>query len=339
MPRALVLDRMNDTVEASVREVSEDRLPAGDVLVDVLYSSLNYKDALAVTGKGKVVRGSYPFVPGIDLVGRVRASGSDGYRTGELVLGTGWGIGESRWGGYSSVQRVDASQLLPLPEEMRPDTAMTAGTAGLTAMLSVMRLESLGVSPGRGRVLVTGASGGVGSFAVAILSRAGYRVDASTGSSDAHAYLERLGADRIIVRNELSAGAVRPLDTATWTGAVDVVGGRTLEAVLSRLDRHGAVAACGLAGGAELNATVFPFILRGVSLLGIDSNTCPADVRRSAWRRIADHTTDELVGDIRTATIGLDQIPAYSERLLSGKIRGRVVVDVNARSLSDATRT
>jgi acrylyl-CoA reductase (NADPH) len=331
MPRALVLEKTHEAVTASVLDIQEDRLPAGEVLVEVLYSSLNYKDALAVTGKGKVVRASYPFVPGIDLVGRILASPSRKYRRGDLVLATGWGLGESRWGGYSSVQRLEASQLVPLPEAMKPETAMTAGTAGLTAMLSVMSLESLGISPDRGRVLVTGASGGVGSFAVAILSEAGYRVDASTGSKNAHAYLRRLGADRIIDREELSSGAARPLDTATWGAAVDVVGGSTLEAVVSRLNRHGAVAVCGLAGGSELNTSVFPFILRGVSLLGIDSNTCPADVRENAWKRLAELATGELVGEIRMATIGLEEIPDYSERLLAGQLRGRVVVDVKAR--------
>lgn len=334
MPKALILDRTNDAVAASVHDLEEERLPQGDVLVDVLFSSLNYKDALAVTGKGKIIRGSYPFVPGIDLVGRVRSTDTDGFRPGDLVIGTGWGLGESHWGGYSERQRVDGSWLLPLPEGMSPETAMTAGTAGLTAMLSVMDLESRGITPGRGRVLVTGASGGVGSIAVALLAAGGYEVEASTGSDDAHEYLLRLGADRIIDRAELASGAGRPLETARWAGAVDVVGGATLDAVLSRLERHGAVAVCGLAGGAELHSTVYPFILRGVSLLGIDSNMCQVNVRRRAWTRLASSMTDELVGEIWTATIRLDEIPDYSARLLSGRTRGRVVVDVNARRSS-----
>ncbi len=328
MLRALILDQKNDAVEGSVEEIDEDRLPAGEVLIDVFFSSLNYKDALAVTGKGKIVRGSYPFVPGIDLVGRVRASDSDRFQRGDLVIGTGWGLGEAHWGGYAETQRVQSAWLVPLPEGMSPEASMVAGTAGLTAMLSVMALESHGVGPDEGEVLVTGASGGVGSFAVALLSAEGYRVEASTGNAEAHDYLRRLGADRILDRDELSAGAARPLDSARWAGAIDVVGGKTLEALVSRLDRHGAVAVCGLAGGHELHTTVYPFILRGVDMLGIDSNTCPGDVRRRAWKRLANCMTDRLVREIKAASIGLADVPAYSDRLLAGRIRGRVVVDV-----------
>ena len=328
MSRVLLLNRRNGDVEASVCEVDESRLPEGDVLLDVLYSGLNYKDALAITGRGKIVRGVWPFVPGIDLAGKVRASDSEAYKPGDLVIGTGWGLGESHWGGYAEVQRVDAAKLLPLPEGMSLEKAMLAGTAGLTAMLAVMELEAHGVEAGKGEVLVTGASGGVGSFAVGLLHEAGYRVAASTGSPDAHDWLGRLGADRIVEREALAAGAARPLDSGEWAGAVDVVGGKTLEALLSRLKRHGTAVACGLAGGHALHTTVFPFILRGVRLIGVDTNTCPVPVRREAWARLARWMTDELAERLLADTIGLDDLLSYSERLLSGAIRGRLLVDV-----------
>lgn len=328
MSRVLLLNRRNGDVEASVCEVDESRLPEGDVLLDVLYSGLNYKDALAITGRGKIVRGVWPFVPGIDLAGKVRASDSEAYKPGDLVIGTGWGLGESHWGGYAEVQRVDAAKLLPLPEGMSLEKAMLAGTAGLTAMLAVMELEAHGVEAGKGEVLVTGASGGVGSFAVGLLHEAGYRVAASTGSPDAHDWLGRLGADRIVEREALAAGAARPLDSGEWAGAVDVVGGKTLEALLSRLKRHGTAVACGLAGGHALHTTVFPFILRGVRLIGVDTNTCPVPVRREAWARLARWMTDELAERLLADTIGLDDLLSYSERLLSGEIRGRLLVDV-----------
>ncbi|MXW64307.1 MAG: zinc-binding dehydrogenase, partial [Bacteroidetes bacterium SB0668_bin_1] len=234
----------------------------------------------------------------------------------------------SHWGGYAEVQRVDAAKLLPLPEGMSLEKAMLAGTAGLTAMLSVMELEAHGVGPGKGEVLVTGASGGVGSFAVGLLHEAGYRVAASTGSPDAHDWLGRFGADRIIEREALAAGAARPLDSGEWAGAVDVVGGKTLEALLSRLKRHGTAVACGLAGGHALHTTVFPFILRGVRLIGVDTNTCPVPVRRQAWAQLARWMTDDLVEHLLADTIGLGDLPSYSQRLLAGEIRGRLLVDV-----------
>lgn len=328
MSRVLLLNRRDGDVEASVCEVDESRLPEGDVLLDVWYSGLNYKDALAITGRGKIVRGAWPFVPGIDLAGKVRASDSGAYKPGDMVIGTGWGLGESYWGGYAEVQRVDAAKVLPLPEGMSPEKAMLAGTAGLTAMLAVMELEAHGVEAGKGEVLVTGASGGVGSFAVGLLHEAGYRVAASTGSPDAHDWLRRLGADRIVEREALAEGAARPLDSGEWAGAVDVVGGKTLEALLSRLQRHGTAVACGLAGGHALHTTVFPFILRGVRLIGVDTNTCSVPVRRKAWARLARWMTDDLVEHLLADTIGLGDLPSYSERLLSGAIRGRLLVDV-----------
>ncbi len=328
MSRVLLLNRRDGDVEASVCKVDESRLPEGDVLLDVWYSGLNYKDALAITGRGKIIRGAWPFVPGIDLAGKVRASDSEAYKPGDLVIGTGWGLGESHWGGYAEVQRVDAAKLLPLPKGMSLEKAMLTGTAGLTAMLAVMELEAHGVEAGKGEVLVTGASGGVGSFATGLLHEAGYRVAASTGSPDAHDWLGRLGAARIIEREALAAGAARPLDSGEWLGAVDVVGGKTLEALLSRLKRHGTAVACGLAGGHALHTTVFPFILRGVRLIGVDTNTCPVPMRRQAWERLTRWLTDDLAGHLLADTIGLDDLPSYSERLLSGEIRGRLLVDV-----------
>ncbi len=328
MTSALLLHRREGRVEASVSEIDESRLPEGDVLIDVWYSGLNYKDALAITGRGKIIRGAWPFVPGIDLAGKVRTSDSEAFKPGDLAIGTGWGLGESHWGGYATAQRVDAAKLLPLPKGMSLDKAMLAGTAGLTAMLAVMELEAHGVKPDGGEVLVTGASGGVGSFAVGLLHAAGYSVAASTGNPGAHDWLRWLGAGRIVEREALAAGAARPLDSGRWAGAVDVAGGKTLEAILAGLKRHGAAVACGLAGGHALHTTVFPFILRGARLIGVDTNTCPVPARREAWARLARWMTDERAEHLLADTIGLGDLAAYSERLLSGAIRGRLLVDL-----------
>ena len=325
--QALVLDKKNDGVTADVRTLEEKQLPEGDVLVQVAYSSLNYKDGLAVTGRGEIIRGDYPFVPGIDLVGTVETSESSDYAPGDQVIVTGWGIGEAHWGGYAEKARVRSAWCVPLPDGMRPKEAMAIGTAGFTAMLSVMALEEQDVRPGSGEVVVTGASGGVGSIAVALLGGLGYDVVASTGSEAANDYLKDLGAIRIIHRDELGQGPRRPLDAAQWAGGIDTVGGATLAALLSQTGRHGAVAACGLAGGSELNTTVFPFILRGVSLLGIDSNTCPPDVRREAWSRLARDLSKETLASI-TQAIPLADVPAMSEAILKGDVRGRVVVEM-----------
>jgi acrylyl-CoA reductase (NADPH) len=328
---ALVLDRDNDEQTAGVRSLSSESLPdAGpdEVRLEVLYSSLNYKDALAVTGTGSVIRGDYPIVPGIDLVGRVLESRTEDFAAGEYVIGTGWQLGEVSWGGYTQEARVDGHKLVRLPEGLTPRQAMIAGTAGLTAMLAVMALDDHGVVPEKGEVVVTGASGGVGSLAVTLLDALGYDIVASSGSEEAHDYLRDRGADRIISRSALEAGPERPLETGKWAGAVDAVGGATLATLIAQLKRHGSVAAFGNAGGHQLETSVFPFILRGVNLLGIDSNTCPTARRRTAWRRLGSILTDEDFEQIVTRTIGLRDIPAASRTLLDDGGRGRIVVDV-----------
>jgi len=329
MPKALVLSRSDKTVTSSIRELSEDELPEGDVIVDVLYSSINYKDALAVTGKGRIIRGSYPFVPGIDLAGTVRSSSSPQFSPGDHVIGTGWGLGENHWGGYSTTMRLQSKWLVPMPDGMSAKTAMGLGTAGFTAMLSVLALEEHNIQPSSGEIVVTGATGGVGSLSIALLNKRGYTVVASTGKSEAAEFLKSLGADRIIDRQQLGQGPLKPLDTGYWAGAVDTVGGPTLSAVLSQTNRHGSVAACGLAGGAMLDTTVFPFILRGVNLLGIDSNTCPTDRRIQAWEQLNIDISESLM-DGMSQVVLLSEVPEMCDTLMAGKIKGRIIVDVNA---------
>ncbi len=274
--KALVLDQLDGALQASIRELPRDALPEGDVLVAVAYSSLNYKDGLAVTGQGKVVRAPYPFVPGIDLAGRVVESRSPAFAPGDEVVLTGWGVGERHWGGYAQLARVRAEWLVPLPVGMRPQQAMAIGTAGLTAMLCVMALEERGLAPGGREVVVSGAAGGVGSVAVAILARLGYAVVASTGRAEAQAYLSALGAGQILDREALTASAGKPLASERWGGAVDTVGGATLAGLLPAMAYGSSIAACGNAGGQALNTTVFPLILRAVSLLGIELGDVPA---------------------------------------------------------------
>jgi len=328
---AFVLDRADGDVRAQVRSLTDAELPdAGpeEVQLDVLYSSLNYKDGLAVTGSGQVIRGEYPIVPGIDLVGRVRESDHEAFAEGDLAIGTGWQLGEVDWGGYTQRAKVDGNKLVPLPEDLSPAEAMIIGTAGFTAMLSVMALEEHEVLPDEGEVVVTGASGGAGSIAVALLDALHYDVAASTGSADAHDFLRTLGADRIVHRREFEDGPARPMESGTWAGAVDAVGGDTLATLIAQLQRHGSVASFGNAGGHELHTTVLPFILRGVNLLGIDSNTCPNDRRRVAWRRLGTLLTDEHFEQIHARTIALDDVPAASREILEGQVRGRILVDV-----------
>ncbi|MCS3629536.1 acrylyl-CoA reductase (NADPH) [Salinibacter ruber] len=328
---ALVLDDTEGEIQAQVRELQTDDLPRAEseeVHLEVLYSSLNYKDGLAVTGSGQVIRGDYPIVPGIDLVGRVLNTDHDAFEEGDRVIGTGWQLGEVAWGGYRQEARVAGRKLVPLPDGLSPAQAMIIGTAGFTAMLSVMALGEHDVSPGAGEVVVTGASGGAGSIAVALLDALGHEVVASTGSETAHAYLRALGADRIVHRRTLGEGPDRPMESGRWAGAIDAVGGDTLATLIAQLKRHGSVASFGNAGGHKLRTTVLPFILRGVNLLGIDSNTCPNDRRRTAWGRLAQLLTEAHFDRIHARTISLADIPEASRALLAGEVQGRILVDV-----------
>lgn len=300
-------------------------LPEGDTLVRVTHSSLNYKDGLAVAGKPGVLR-SYPMTPGIDLAGTVVRDETGTYGAGDAVLLTGWGIGERQDGGYADYARVRSEWLVPLPNGTTAEWAMSVGTAGFTAMLAVLALEDHGVTPQRGEVLVTGAAGGVGSTAVALLAAAGFTVTASTGRPQEEAYLRSLGAANVIGRGELPA-LKRPLEKERWAGVVDSVGGETLAGAVASTRTHGAVAACGLAGGSALNMSVFPFILRGVNLLGIDSVTCPQGRRRVAWTRLArDLPAARLEGV--TQVRPLSDVPALAGEILAGRVRGRTVIRV-----------
>ena len=327
--RALVLHKDGDDVRSVIEEVEEARLPEGDVLIDVAYSSLNYKDGLAVTNTGKIVRGDYPFVPGIDLAGTVVESDSPKWQVGDKVILTGWSTGEARWGGYAERARAKAEHLVRLPDGMSLKEAMLVGTAGLTAMFSVLAIEEMRVTPDKGPVVVTGASGGVGSTAVALLARAGYEVAASTGTVSAHGYLRELGATQIVDRAELAESPSNPLGKARWAGAVDSVGGSTLAHIISQTMRHGCIAVCGLAGGHTLDTTVFPFILRGIVLYGIDSNTALPEKREAAWARLAEAVDDGAFAGV-DETISLADVIPYSEKIVRGETRGRVIVDVRA---------
>jgi acrylyl-CoA reductase (NADPH) len=326
--KALVVES-GDPYTTLLRELSLDELPPGEVLVRVAYSSLNYKDGLAITGAGKVIR-SFPMVPGIDLAGVVVESASPDYRPGDEVLLTGWGVGERHWGGLSQMARVRAEWLVPKPRGLSLHQAMGIGTAGFTAMLCVMALEEHGLKPGGREVLVSGAAGGVGSIAVALLARLGYRVVAATGRSQERPYLESLGAAEILERSVLTAPA-KPLESERFAAAVDTVGGAVLAGVLPRVAYGGSVAACGNAGGVRLETTVFPFILRGVSLLGIDSVMCPRERRLRAWERLAhDLPLNLLEASVRT--VDLAAVPELARQILAGQVRGRVVVDLNAQA-------
>ena len=310
----------------SITDIDRDQLPPGEVLVRIAYSSLNYKDGLAVTGKPGVIR-SYPMVPGIDFAGTVEESAVAEFKPGDQVVITGCGTSETMWGGYAELARLDAKYIVPLPRSMTLQQAMGIGTAGFTAMQSVMALERHGLKPGGREVLVTGAAGGVGSTAVAILAKLGYKVAASTGRPEQHDYLRSLGATTIIDRTDLAAPSKRPLDSERWSGAIDSVGGDTLAAVLRTVETHGNVAACGLAGGASLNTTVFPFILRGVNLLGIDSPKVDKAGRLEIWSRLSqDLPIDKL--DAMIDVRPLDRVFAAGEEILAGKIRGRVVIQI-----------
>lgn len=325
MFKAIYLEQSGKQTVSSVNELPEEQLPAGNVTVRVAWSGLNYKDALAITGKGPVVR-SFPMVPGIDFAGTVESSGHADFKAGDKVVLNGWGVGEKHWGGLAERARVDGDWLVPLNPAFGFREAMAIGTAGYTAMLCVMALEKNGVMPSAGEVLVTGAAGGVGSVAVALLSKLGYTVVAMTGRVEETDYLKKLGASEVIEREPYTQPA-RPLAKERWAGAIDVAGGHVLANVCAAMKYRGTVAACGLAGGMELPTTVAPFILRGVTLAGVDSVMCPKAERIRAWDRLARDLDIGLLNDM-THEIPLDGVADAARDLLDGRVRGRLVVPV-----------
>jgi acrylyl-CoA reductase (NADPH) len=325
--QALVVEKNEEgKTSAAIQQITEDQLPAGNVTVAVEYSTVNYKDGLCIGPGGGLVR-HYPHVPGIDFAGTVETSEDARYRPGDKVVLTGWRVGEVHWGGYAQKARVNADWLVPLPAGLDTRQAMAVGTAGFTAMLAVMALEDHGIKDGP--VLVTGAAGGVGSVATAILAKRGHEVAAVTGRPETADYLKGLGATQIIAREELNETTKRPLEAETWGGCVDAVGGEMLARVLGQMKYGASVAAVGLAGGAGLPATVIPFLLRGVNLLGIDSVMQPYENRLRAWEQIAaDLPMDKLEAMIQPATLA--DLPELGRGILKGQVKGRVVVDVNA---------
>ncbi|MDN3237743.1 MDR family oxidoreductase [Pseudomonas sp. WAC2] len=326
MFKAILIDKNASTYNARLADMSEDQLPEGNVTVRVSYSTLNFKDGLAITGNSPVVR-KFPMVPGIDFAGIVEESTHPRYKAGDRVLLNGWGVGESHWGGLAQKASVQGDWLIPLPSGLDEHQAMAIGTAGYTAMLCLMALERHGITPDKGDILVTGANGGVGSFAVSLLARNGYSVIAATGRPEESEYLKKLGAQSVINRNELSEPG-RPLSKERWAGAIDSVGSHTLANVCAATRAEGAVAACGLAQGMDLPATVAPFILRGVSLLGINSVTQVYERRVEAWNRLQTDLDLSMLSEI-TREITLGEAITASTDLLQGKIRGRLVVNVN----------
>lgn len=326
--KALLLEETDGKVSSRVTSLPESALPAGEVTVDVAYSTLNYKDGMILNGIGRMVR-KYPHVAGVDFAGTVAQSDSPDFKSGDAVILTGWRVGETQWGGYAGKARVKASYLVKLPTGLTLKRAMAIGTAGFTSMLAVMALEDHGLKPDAGEVLVTGAAGGVGSVAIALLSALGYRVAASTGRASTHDYLRNLGAANIIKRGELAKGPSRPLDSERWAGAIDAVGGATLATILTQLRYHASVASCGLAGGSDFAGTVIPFLLRGVNLLGIDSVMCSLERRQAAWARLARDLPPARL-DTMTETVPLAALPELSKRILAGETRGRIVVDLAA---------
>lgn len=321
--RAVLISGGDSGHSAEVADVSPAQLPEGDVTVRVACSTLNYKDALAITGRGSVVR-SFPMVPGIDFAGTVEQSTNPNFAPGDRVVLNGWGVGERHWGGLAEYARVKGEWLIPLEEAFTFEQAMSIGTAGYTAMLCVMALERHGVTPDSGEILVTGAAGGVGSVAIAVLAKLGYRVVAVTGRPEESDYLTGLGATRILPRSDFTESG-KPLAKEQWAGAIDVAGGRVLANVCAQMKYRSVVAACGLAAGMDFPATVAPFILRGVTLAGVDSVMCPVDERREAWRRLATDLDPALLESM-TEKVTLDDCIPVADKLLDGTVRGRVIV-------------
>lgn len=326
MFKGILIEKDDAGYRAAIKNIDEAQLPDGDVTVRVSHSTLNYKDGLAITGKGPVVR-RFPMVPGIDLVGAVESSSHPDYKPGDQVVLNGWGVGEVHWGGLAQKARLKGDWLVPLPERFSPQQAMAIGTAGYTAMLCVLALERHGVTPAHGEILVTGAAGGVGSVAIAVLAKLGYTVVAVSGRTEEADYLKRLGASEVLGRAEFATPG-KPLGKERWAGAVDVVGSHTLANVCATTKYRGVVTACGLAGGMDFPATVAPFILRGVTLAGIDSVMCPRADRLEAWRRLGSDLDISKLETISTEISLAEAIPAAS-KLINGEIRGRVIVDVN----------
>lgn len=327
MFKALVLNQEDGKTISAVQDLQLSDLPEGEVLIKVDYSSLNYKDGLAITGKGKIIR-DFPMVPGIDYVGTVEESSDQRYQPGDKVVLTGWGVGENHWGGYSEYAKAKADWLVPLPEQMDPVRTMQIGTAGLTAMLCVMALQEGGVTPESGPVIVSGAAGGVGSVAVSILAGLGYEVTAITGRPETEGYLRSLGATNIVTREEMAEPA-RPLERQRWAGAVDTVGDTILARIIAETNYGGVVTACGLAASFKLPSTVMPFILRNVRLQGVDSVSCPFERRQEAWQRLQKQLPESSLGEI-AQVISLADLPEYAEKITEGQVKGRVVVDLNA---------
>ena len=325
MFKALVIENDEQGYRSLLKDLPESQLPDHDVTLDVSYSSLNYKDALAICNKGPIVR-QFPMVPGIDFVGRVTASRHPDWKEDDVALLTGWGVGEKQWGGLAQKASVSGDWLVRPPATLSPLQTMAIGTAGLTAMLCVMALEKQGVTPEQGPVLVTGASGGVGSYSVSLLARLGYQVIASSGRTSDHTYLiETLGAASVIDREELSRPG-KPLAKERWAAAIDSVGSHTLANVLAATQRDGAVAACGMAQGLDLPASVAPFILRGVTLAGVDSVMCPKPLRQQAWQRLGELMDSERLSKL-SRVIPLSEAREGAQALLDGKVQGRLIVD------------
>ena len=322
--QALILEQQDGNTVASVQALDESRLPEGDVTVDIDWSSLNYKDALAITGKGKIIR-NFPMVPGIDFAGHVHSSEDPRFHAGQQVLLTGWGVGENHWGGLATQARVKGEWLVPMPAGLDGRKAMIIGTAGFTAMLCVMALEDAGIRPELGEIVVTGASGGVGSTAVALLHKLGYQVVAVSGRESTHDYLRQLGASRILGRDEFAE--TRPLEKQIWAGAVDTVGNNVLAKVLAQMNYGGCVAACGLAGGFALPTTVMPFILRNVRLQGVDSVMTPAARRAEAWERLVRDLPESFFTQSATE-IALSQAPEYAGKIMDNQFHGRALVKI-----------
>ncbi|MED8890425.1 oxidoreductase [Escherichia marmotae] len=323
--QALLLEQQDGKTLASVQTLDASCLPEGDVTVDVHWSSLNYKDALAITGKGKIIR-NFPMIPGIDFAGIVRASEDPRFHAGQEVLLTGWGVGENHWGGLAQQARVKGDWLVAMPQGLDARKAMVIGTAGFTAMLCVMALEDAGIHPQDGEIVVTGASGGVGSTAVALLHKLGYQVVAVSGRESTHEYLKRLGASRILPRDEFAES--RPLEKQLWAGAIDTVGDKVLAKVLAQMNYGGCVAACGLAGGFALPTTVMPFILRNVRLQGVDSVMTPPERRAQAWQRLVADLPESFYSQA-AKEISLADAPKFAEAIINNQVQGRTLVKIS----------